>query len=126
MIKVLKRFNETCQAKRSYFEEIKNLIDLTIGEFDHVDYKGKKTKCRSACEDQVCHRNICQIFKCNIDQLCHRNICKFLTLEFLTFLFLKKTQNISKISKVFFQVNSLFVTTSSYPNRKTLTYRCAI
>ena len=23
------------------------------GEFDHVDYKGKKTKCRSACEDQV-------------------------------------------------------------------------
>jgi len=43
-----------------------------MGEFDHVDYKGKKTKCRSACEDQV---------------------------------------------------NSLFVTTSSYPNRKTLTYR---
>ena len=24
-----------------------------MGEFDHVDYKGKKTKCRSACEDQV-------------------------------------------------------------------------
>ena len=23
------------------------------GEFDHVDYKGKQTKCRSACEDQV-------------------------------------------------------------------------
>ena len=25
------------------------------GEFDHVDYKGKQTKCRSACEDQVSH-----------------------------------------------------------------------
>ena len=24
-----------------------------LGEFDHVDYKGKQTKCRSACEDQV-------------------------------------------------------------------------
>ena len=24
-----------------------------MGEFDHVDYKGKQTKCRSACEDQV-------------------------------------------------------------------------
>ena len=23
------------------------------GEFDHVDYQGKQTKCRSACEDQV-------------------------------------------------------------------------
>ena len=23
------------------------------GEFDHVDYNGKQTKCRSACEDQV-------------------------------------------------------------------------
>jgi len=43
-----------------------------MGEFDHVDYNGKQTKCRSACEDQV---------------------------------------------------NSLFVTTSSYPNRKTLIYR---
>ena len=26
---------------------------LFSGEFDHVDYKGKQTKCRSACEDQV-------------------------------------------------------------------------
>ena len=24
-----------------------------MGEFDHVDYNGKQTKCRSACEDQV-------------------------------------------------------------------------
>ena len=24
-----------------------------MGEFDHVDYQGKQTKCRSACEDQV-------------------------------------------------------------------------
>ena len=43
-----------------------------MGQFDHVEYKGKQVKCRSNCEDQV---------------------------------------------------NSLFVTTSSYPNRKTLIYR---
>ena len=24
-----------------------------MGEFDHVDYQGKQSKCRSACEDQV-------------------------------------------------------------------------
>ena len=43
-----------------------------MGQFDHVEYEGKKVKCRSNCEDQI---------------------------------------------------NSLFVTTSSYPNRKTLIYR---
>ena len=32
----------------------KNAQSLFIsGEFDHVDYEGKQTKCRSACEDQV-------------------------------------------------------------------------
>ena len=34
-------------------------LTLLAGEFDHVDYKGKKTKCRSACEDQVCCIRIC-------------------------------------------------------------------
>ena len=43
-----------------------------MGQFDRVEYKGEKVKCRSNCEDQI---------------------------------------------------NSLFVTTSSYPNRKTLIYR---
>ena len=24
-----------------------------MGQFDHVEYKGKQVKCRSSCEDQV-------------------------------------------------------------------------
>ena len=63
------------------------------GEFDHVDYQGKQTKCRSACEDQVGSQT--QIM------LQGREVI------------------IIKLK----QVNSLFVTTSSYPNRKTLIYR---
>ena len=34
-------------------EQLFYLRYLYLGEFDHVDYKGKQTKCRSACEDQV-------------------------------------------------------------------------
>ena len=30
-----------------------NVFEYFVGEFDHVDYNGKQTKCRSACEDQV-------------------------------------------------------------------------
>ena len=30
-----------------------NVFENFVGEFDHVDYNGKQTKCRSACEDQV-------------------------------------------------------------------------
>ena len=61
------------------------------GEFDHVDYNGKQTKCRSACEDQVWHEIFRKLWSRNFYICC--------------------------------QVNSLFVTTSSYPNRKTLIYR---
>ena len=68
-----------------------NKIFFISGEFDHVDYNGKQTKCRSACEDQVWHEIFRKLWSRNFYICC--------------------------------QVNSLFVTTSSYPNRKTLIYR---